>query len=38
VKNQVEGNIVQGVSRALLEAVTFDAAGVTSFISLLSYP
>jgi len=30
VKNQVEGNIVQGVSRALLEEVTFDANGVTS--------
>ena len=30
VKNQVEGNIVQGVSRALLEEVTFDGNGVTS--------
>jgi len=30
VRNQVEGNIVQGVSRALLEEVTFDANGVTS--------
>ena len=30
VKNQVEGNIIQGVSRALLEEVTFDGAGVTS--------
>src|SRR6266550_1739727 len=30
VKNQVEGNIVQGVSRALLEEVTFNAEGVTS--------
>ena len=30
VKNQVEGNIIQGVSRALLEEVTFDGNGVTS--------
>ncbi len=30
VKNQVEGNIVQGVSRALVEEVTFDGNGVTS--------
>jgi nicotinate dehydrogenase subunit B len=30
VKNQVEGNVIQGVSRALLEEVTFDANGVTS--------
>jgi len=37
VKNQVEGNIVQGVSRALLEEVTFDAAGVTS-LDWSSYP
>ena len=30
VKNQVEGNIVQGVSRALFEEVVFDGNGVTS--------
>ncbi len=30
VKNQVEGNIIQGVSRALFEEVTFDGKGVTS--------
>ena len=30
VRNQVEGNIVQGVSRALFEEVTFDGNGVTS--------
>jgi Molybdopterin-binding domain of aldehyde dehydrogenase len=30
VRNQVEGNIIQGVSRALLGEVTFDANGVTS--------
>jgi nicotinate dehydrogenase subunit B len=37
VKNQVEGNIVQGVSRALLEQVSFNAAGVTS-LDWSSYP
>ncbi|HEX2387380.1 MAG TPA: molybdopterin cofactor-binding domain-containing protein, partial [Candidatus Binatia bacterium] len=37
VRNQVEGNIVQGVSRALLEEVTFDANGVTS-LDWESYP
>jgi nicotinate dehydrogenase subunit B len=30
VRNQVEGNIIQGVSRALFEEVTFDSNGVTS--------
>ena len=37
VKNQVEGNIVQGVSRALFEEVVFDASGVTS-LDWNSYP
>jgi CO/xanthine dehydrogenase Mo-binding subunit len=37
VKNQVEGNIVQGVSRALYEEVTFDGNGVTS-IDWEGYP
>jgi nicotinate dehydrogenase subunit B len=37
VKNQVEGNIIQGVSRALLEEVTFDGNGVTS-LDWNSYP
>jgi nicotinate dehydrogenase subunit B len=37
VKNQVEGNIVQGVSRALFEEVTFDGNGVTS-LDWSSYP
>ena len=37
VKNQVEGNIIQGVSRALLEEVTFDANGVTS-LDWSTYP
>ena len=30
VRNQAEGNIIQGVSRALLEEVTFDSNAVTS--------
>lgn len=30
VKNQIEGNVIQAMSRALLEEVTFDDAGVTS--------
>jgi nicotinate dehydrogenase subunit B len=30
VKNQIEGNIVQTVSRTLLEQVTFNRSGVTS--------
>ena len=37
VKNQVEGNIIQGVSRALLEEVTFNASQVTS-LDWASYP
>jgi nicotinate dehydrogenase subunit B len=37
VQNQVQGNIVQGVSRALLEEVAFNAAGVTS-LDWASYP
>jgi nicotinate dehydrogenase subunit B len=37
VTNQVEGNVVQGVSRALLEEVTYDANGVTS-LDWQSYP
>ena len=37
VKNQVEGNILQGVSRALLEEVTFNASGVTS-LDWSTYP
>ena len=27
VKNQIEGNVIQGVSRALFEEVMFDADG-----------
>ncbi len=37
VKNQVEGNVIQGVSRALLEEVAFDGTGVTS-LDWASYP
>ena len=37
VKNQAEGNIIQGVSRALFEEVTFDSNGVTS-LDWGSYP
>ena len=37
MKNQVEGNIIQGVSRALLEEVTFNASAVTS-LDWASYP
>jgi CO/xanthine dehydrogenase Mo-binding subunit len=37
VTNQVEGNVVQGVSRALLEEVIYDANGVTS-LDWQSYP
>jgi len=37
VKNQVEGNIVQAISRAMLEEVQFDFAGVTS-LDWAGYP
>jgi len=37
VNNQIEGNVIQGVSRALLEEVAFDANGVTS-LDWKSYP
>jgi nicotinate dehydrogenase subunit B len=37
VQNQVEGNVIQGVGRALLEEVTFDANGVTS-LDWATYP
>jgi len=35
--NQIEGNIIQGVSRTLLEEVQFDAAGVKN-LDWRSYP
>ncbi len=37
LKNQIEGNIIQGVSRSLLEEVKFDASGVTT-LDWVSYP
>lgn len=37
VLNQLEGNIIQGVSRALLEEVQFDSSGVTS-VDWITYP
>jgi CO/xanthine dehydrogenase Mo-binding subunit len=37
LKNQIEGNIVQGVSRALMEEVKFDATGITT-LDWKSYP
>lgn len=37
VRNQIEGNVVQAISRALLEEVQFDATGVTS-LDWASYP
>jgi nicotinate dehydrogenase subunit B len=35
--NQIEGNVIQGVSRALLEEVQFNASGVTN-LNWASYP
>jgi CO/xanthine dehydrogenase Mo-binding subunit len=37
VRNQIEGNVLQGISRTLKEAVAFDGAGVTS-LDWASYP
>jgi nicotinate dehydrogenase subunit B len=37
VKNQIEGNVIQGVSRALLEEVKFDASGIKT-LDWVSYP
>jgi CO/xanthine dehydrogenase Mo-binding subunit len=37
VRNQIEGNVIQGLSRALLEEVKFDRHGVTS-LDWASYP
>jgi len=37
VKNQIEGNIMQGVSRALLEEAKFDATGV-KVVDWVTYP
>jgi CO/xanthine dehydrogenase Mo-binding subunit len=37
VRNQIEGNVIQGLSRALLEEVRFDRQAVTS-LDWASYP
>ena len=37
LQNQIEGNIMQGVSRALLEEIQFDATGTTT-LDWKSYP
>jgi CO/xanthine dehydrogenase Mo-binding subunit len=37
VKNQIEGNVIQTVSRTLKEEVTFDRSRVTS-VDWVSYP
>ena len=37
LSNQIEGNVIQGTSRALLEEVGFDSTGVTS-LNWNSYP
>jgi nicotinate dehydrogenase subunit B len=38
VKNQVEGNIIQGVSRAMYEEVTFDTTGGVTSLDWKTYP
>jgi nicotinate dehydrogenase subunit B len=37
LKNQIEGNIIQSVSRALLEEVKFDSTGIKS-LDWSTYP
>jgi nicotinate dehydrogenase subunit B len=37
LKNQIEGNIIQGVSRALMEEVKFDGSGITT-LDWSTYP
>jgi nicotinate dehydrogenase subunit B len=37
LKNQIEGNVIQGASRALMEEVNFDAAGVRN-LNWNTYP
>ena len=38
VKNQVEGNVIQGVSRALYEEVAFDTSGGVTSLDWATYP
>jgi nicotinate dehydrogenase subunit B len=37
LKNQIEGNVIQGTSRALMEEVKFDASGIKN-LDWVSYP
>ena len=37
LRNQIEGNVIQGCSRGLLEGVQFDSAGITS-LDWRTYP
>jgi nicotinate dehydrogenase subunit B len=37
VKNQIQGNVIQGVSRTLLEEVKFDQSGIKS-LDWMTYP
>jgi nicotinate dehydrogenase subunit B len=37
LRNQIEGNVIQGSSRALLESIQWNAAGVTT-VDWLTYP
>jgi CO/xanthine dehydrogenase Mo-binding subunit len=37
LRNQIEGNVIQGTSRALMEEVDFDSAGVKN-LNWNSYP
>src|SRR6202008_1406809 len=32
LKNQIEGNVIQGISRTLIEEVQFNTTGVTSLV------
>jgi nicotinate dehydrogenase subunit B len=38
VKNQVEGNVIQGVSRAMYEEVIFDPSGGVTSLDWTTYP
>ena len=38
VRNQVEGNVIQGVSRAMHEEVTFDSNGAVTSLDWATYP
>ena len=37
LRNQIEGNVIQGISRTLIEEVEFNLTGVTSLV-WLTYP